>query len=135
MSDVAVHVDLRDVEKGIDAMANPSAIEAGLRAVKRPLREDQRAHAIRNEGPEGRWPARKAKSRRRLLGRLPTAVRIYAGRASVSAVSSVRWSAAHQEGATVGHGVKLPARPFLWASDGLRTTAAEYLRAAVLERW
>jgi phage gpG-like protein len=133
--EVAASVDLRDVERGIDAMANPRAVTKGLRDIKAPLRADQREHAKKNEGPDGGWAPRKAKSRRRLLGRLPGAVKVTMTSTSVSAVSSVRWSGAHQDGAVVGRGVRLPARPFLWASEGLQTRAAELLRDAVAGEW
>jgi phage gpG-like protein len=133
--DVRAKVDLRDVQRGIDALANPRAVAKGLRELKKPLREDQRDHARKSEGPDGRWPARQARSRRRLLGRLPQAVRAFADRNSVSVVSKVRWSAIHQLGGRGGHGARLPARPFLWVSDGLHTKAAEVLRDAVAEAW
>ena len=133
--DVTASVDLRDVEKGIDALANPRAIAKGLRELKKPLRLDQRDHAKKAEGPDGKWPARAVKRRKRLLGRLPGVVKVTSTGSSVSAVSGVKWSAIHQEGGTAGNGAKIPARPFLWASEGLKTKAAEMLRAAVTEEW
>jgi hypothetical protein len=133
--EVGASVDLRDVEKGIDAMANPRAVTKGLRDIKKPLRADQRDHAKKNEGPEGRWAPRATKSRRRLLGRLPSAIKVTSTSTSVSAVCPVSWSGAHQDGAVVGHGVTLPARRFVWVSDGLHTTAANLLRDAVAGEW
>ncbi len=133
--EVAAAVDLRDVEKGIDALTNPRAIAKGLRDLKKPLRVDQRDHAKKAEGPEGRWPKRATKSRKRLLGRLPGAVKVTSTGNSVSAVSSVKWSAVHQEGGVAGRGTKIPARPFLWVSDALHTQAAALLRDAVAGEW
>lgn len=137
MSDVALSatVDLRQVEAGLDAMGNPQVVAKALRAVRKPLRDDQRDHAKRNEGPGGKWPARTLKSRKRLLGRLPTAVKVTSTSTSVSAVSSVPWSSVHQEGGIVGRGARIPARPFLWASESLKTRAAEILRDAVKGEW
>jgi hypothetical protein len=133
--ELAAQVDLRDVEKGIDAMANPRAVAKGLRDIKKPLRDDQRDHAKKNEGPDGRWAPRTTKSRKRLLGRLPSAVKVIMTSTSVSVRSSVRWSGAHQDGDVVGHGVRLPPRTFLWVSDGMKTKAADLLRAAVAGEW
>jgi phage gpG-like protein len=133
--DVSLSVDLRDVEKGIDAMVNPRAIARGLRELKKPLRVDQREHAKKSEGPEGRWPKRATKSRKRLLGRLPGTVKVTSSGNSVSAVSGVKWSAVHQEGGTAGHGVKIPARPFLWISATLYSKAVELLGEAVAKEW
>lgn len=137
MSDLVVRasVDLRDVFDGLDALGDRAAFDRGLRALRRPLRDDQRDHAARAEGPDGRWPARALGGRRKPLGRLPGAVKTVVSRDAVSVVSSVRWSQAHIDGDTVGHGVKLKPRIFLWISDGLATTAADLLRDAVLEGW
>lgn len=135
MIEVRAKVDLRDVYQGLDGMADPRALSRGVRALKRPLREDQRDHARKAEGPDGRWAARKLGGRRRPLGRLPGAVKTVVTADAVSVISKARWSEAHMTGATVGHGAKLAPRVFLWVSDGLATTAADLLRDAVLEGW
>jgi phage gpG-like protein len=135
VSDVLVKVDLREVLEGIDAMGSSRTLTRGLRALKRPMRQDQREHAKANEGPSGNWPARKLKSRGRLLGRLPTSYALTVGRRSVSVVSSVRWSAVHQQGGTAGHGARIPARPFLWVSNDLHVDAAAIMSHAVREAW
>jgi phage gpG-like protein len=133
--DVKTSFDLRDVVAGLDAMAGSGAVAEGLRRLRKPLRADQRDHSKKAEGPDGRWPARQQKGRRRLLGRLPSTVKITSNQSVLSAVSGVAWSAIHQEGGIANNGAKIPARPFLWISDGLLTQAAAELRDAVIGRW
>ena len=100
------------------------------KAARKPLRADQRAHAKRQEGPSGAWPGRspltavrrgtgsgKRKRPRKLLGRLPGALTSKATRTSVTVIARAKWSAIHQDGGTAGYGARIPARPFLWASD------------------
>lgn len=41
-------------------------------------------------------------------------------------------SGAHQEGAIVGRGSKLPARPFLWVSDSLGESIAAEMEASLI---
>lgn len=135
MIEVRASVDLTDALAGLDGMADPNALAKGMRALKRPLRDDQRQHAAKAEGPDGRWAKRALGGRRKPLGRLPGAVRTELTADAVSVVSKVGWSQAHIDGDTVGHGVKLKPRIFLWISDGLATKAADTLRDAVLEGW
>jgi phage gpG-like protein len=90
------------------------------------LRADQREHAKKQAGPEGAWPARSSSTRvrsgnrrraRKMLGRLPTSVSMRGERQRMIMRSPVAWSGAHQEGDRVGHGARIPARPFVYVSD------------------
>jgi phage gpG-like protein len=72
---------------------------------------------------------------KRLLGRLPGAVVYKIGELFIRATSRARFGGAHQFGGTVGRGVKLPQRMFLWLSDKLRTTAADVLGNYVVKGW
>lgn len=145
MIDVGVKVDNRDLDKGLAAMADQGLVDAVARALKKPMRLDQRDHAAKAEGPESKWAPRKRlgtkgkkaqrRNRRKLLGKLPRATIVFSRGGVVTAQSRAKFSAAHQDGATVGRGAKLPARPFLWISDGLETTAAVELQDAVLKAW
>lgn len=55
-----------------------------------------------------------------LLGRIANSFRIDWDKSSWTMASSIPWAGAHNEGATVGHGAKLPARPFLfWTPERL----------------
>lgn len=138
-------VDTRDVDRGLAAIADTNVLARTARALKKPMRVDQRDHAAQAEGPDGKWAPRKrlgsrgkktaARNRRKLLGRLPRATAITAEGGTVSAVSRAKWSLVHQEGGRVGRGATLPARPFLWISEGLLTTAAAELQAAALGAW
>jgi len=95
--------------------------------IRKPVRADLRQHARRQEGPEGSWSpmssrtkgrARAGRKRpRKLLGRLPGALTTKLERKRMILRSQVAWSAVHQEGGRVGRGARVPARPFLWASD------------------
>lgn len=136
-------IDTRQVEAGLVAMGNDRAVALAMRALRKPMRVDQRDHARQAEGPEGKWPARRVlarrsrrrrlASRRRLLGKLPAAITVTATKIGVSAVSRVRWSGVHQEGGPVGRGASVPARPFLWVSHELLDQAAEAIARATVE--
>ncbi|MCA9678831.1 MAG: phage virion morphogenesis protein [Myxococcales bacterium] len=141
-------VNLREVLRAYEAMGK--AAERGLapafREMKKPLRADQRAHAKGKEGPDGAWPPRAARTiealraarrskrirgRRKLLGKLPGAIKVYADARKVVARSHVAWSGIHQDGGVAGRGARIPARPFLWLSDEMVATAAAILEAHV----
>lgn len=139
----AVHIDLGDVDKGLDAMTRRSVIATALKDLKVPMRLDQRDHAKAKSGPDGSWAPRaastlasRARAKRKLpaklLGRLPTAVGYKATLGEVIAESRVAWSAIHQDGGTAGRGARIPARPFLWISDKLMITAEEILTWHIL---
>lgn len=126
----AARVDLSWVEKALAALRRPDLRKAWQES-KKPLRADQRNHAKRQEGPSGSWPERsplttarrgtgsssKRRRPRKLLGRLPGALTSKATRSGVSIISRAKWSGIHQEGGTAGNGARIPARPFLWASQ------------------
>ncbi|MGB0972350.1 MAG: phage virion morphogenesis protein, partial [Mycobacterium sp.] len=85
---------------------------------------DQRDHQRAQRGPSGPWPPLATSTRRGrsgrsgMLGGLPGAIRTRATADSLTISSLVPWAAAHQEGAVVARGHILPARPFLYFSDG-----------------
>lgn len=145
MITVGADVDTRELAGGLAAMADRKVVDAVARALKKPMRQDQRDHARAMEGPDGRWPGRKRlggrgkkalrRNRRKLLGKLPGATIVYARSGTVTAESRAKWAEAHRKGAIVGRGAKLPPRDFLWISDGLMTTAAAELQEAVLRAW
>ena len=149
MSDlfVAATVDFGDVEQGIDAMERRAhALGPAFRDLKKPMRDDQRDHGKKQRGPFGAWARRSPKTlefyrehgRKRMprpLGRLPTAVKYTATAFGVTGESRVAWSAVQQEGGTVGRGVKLKARPFLWLSRRLLDIAENVIGGAVEAAW
>ena len=143
MIDVSAFVDLRDVESGLRRMQMAGKdLRPLFKRVKSDMRADMRDHAKSEEGPSGKWPSldpdtlakrsrqgqgrrhRGKKKRRRKafgkkLGRLPRAFAVTYSRSFIRATSRVKWSGAHQGGAIVGKGSRLPDRTFLWASSGL----------------
>lgn len=139
-------LDAREVEKSLAELErrgqNPLP---AMRVIRMEMRTDQRDHASGKEGPDGKWPprsaatikaARKGSGRpRRFMGRLTTAVDYLAQHKQVIGRSKIPWSGAHQEGATVGKGVKLPARPFLWISDRLLEVSARVLTRFIVNGW
>jgi phage gpG-like protein len=132
MSDITINVevDTRAVDRAIDEMLRAGRnLGPAFRQAKPIMRADQREHAKRKEGPDGRWPARAPASRsyskgkrrrtRKLLGKLPIATTYAATSTGIRAYSRVPWSGVHQYGGRVGRGANVPARPFLWISDSL----------------
>jgi phage gpG-like protein len=141
MSDLELTVNAREVDRLFDAMERRGKSPgAAFRKIRPHMQRDQREHAQRREGPEAKWAQRapstlakfkRGKTGRRLvrrpMGKLPGAVTYSASDKGVFGRSRVRWSGAHQEGARIARGNVLPARPFLWISDGLRRIAARLL--------
>jgi hypothetical protein len=141
-----VTVDLGDVGRGLEAMQRRGhQLRPAFQALKTPLRLDQRDHAKKRQGPEVGWAPRAASTvarlrtggdrPKKLLGRLPTAVKYTADATGVRGISRAGWSAAQQDGAMVGHGARLPARPFLWISDQMMATAENVLGEALVRAY
>lgn len=140
---VSATIDIGDVEKGIEAMERRGrTLHPAFSELKKPMRSDQKEHGKQQRGPFGTW-ARRASStieayrerRKRVprpLGKLLSAVQTRANAWSVSVESRVAWSDAHQEGATVGRGVRLKARPFLWLSKKFLDTAEDVFERVLL---
>ncbi len=144
---VGAVLDWRSVQRAL--AASPSGVPRAMRELRAPMRTDQKEHAREQRGPDGPWPkrktaaqvaagdrrrrSRKRPSRRRVLGRLPGAIKISHDRTSVVVSSKVPWSLAHQEGAIVGHGARLPKREFLWISPKLRGIAVALLEQNMVE--
>lgn len=147
-----VRVDLSEVDRGVAAF-NAAARNMGpaYKELRKPLRADQRQHARDKAGPDGAWPAKSpltvARERRRkrrasrrgrvrkLLGRLPTVIKMIADRKRVAAMSGVRWSDAHQHRTRVGKGATLQPRVFLWASPALLKIARKVMADHLTSAW
>lgn len=143
MPAVEVTVDIGDVDTGLSAMERRArALGPVMKDLAKPMKADQREHRKEKSGPDGSWAPRSAatiarahgkrKLARSMLGRLPSAVQYKVTASSITGTSRVRWSGAHQDGDRVGHGARLPARTFLWLSDGFQTQAASTIAAALL---
>lgn len=147
--DVAVSgVDMRDVMRGLDAIyARGRDTRPVLASLRVPARRDQAAHGKAQSGPDGRWKPRAASTtegrskrrrkirRRRLLGRLSTAVVTRVERGGLLVQSQIAWSEVHQSGGTVGRGAKIPARPFLWWSQEILDEVAARITDHLGKGW
>jgi hypothetical protein len=141
---VAATVDISDVEKGLDAAQRRGHnLKPAFAELKKPMRDDQRDHGKRQRGPFGSWARRspntlafyRSHGRGRVprpLGRLSTAVKYTATAFGLSGESRAKWSEAQQEGGTVGRGVRLRARPFLWLSTKLLDLTEEVIERTIL---
>lgn len=111
---------------------------------------DQQNHDRALRGPDGPWPALAASTIARrmrprgksktgknrswptkLLGRLPKSLQAIPSKMKLLVRSRVKeFSLAHQGGAIVGNGARLPRRQFLWISDWLlERCRVEFVRA------
>lgn len=138
--------DAREVEASIAELGRRGQdLRQPMRVIRKEMRLDQREHAQRREGPDGKWPpraaatvakARKGSGRaRRPMGRLTTAVDYVAQQRRVVGRSRVPWSGAHMVGGRVGNGATLPVRVFLWVSDALVETSARVLQRFLVNGW
>lgn len=120
-------VKLSLVERALNTLRKPD-LRPAWKEARAPLREDIKDHRKKKEGPDGTWAPRASSTNQRrmssrkgrprnILGRLPTALKTQSDRRRVAMISRVKWSGAQQDGDVVGHGARLPARVFLWASD------------------
>lgn len=122
---IRARVDLGFLDRARALLTRPD-LRPAWREVRKPFRADLADHRKRREGPDGPWAPRASSTKtrtsgrkraRRLLGRLPTAIVVKTDRGKLTATSRVRWSAIHQDGGRAGHGARIPARTFLWASE------------------
>lgn len=133
MLTVTTKADFGDVVAGLRAVRGA---QPPHRVLKQFVVADQRDHAKKRSGPDGTWAPRALSTvrkmrlervRRRPLGKLVTAgaVRYSANRRAIIGESKIPGiSVAQQEGARVGRGVTLKARPFLWLSARLLDQSA-----------
>jgi hypothetical protein len=133
--------------------------------LKKPWREDLKAHASRERGPDGKWPKLAASTSgryehrssqrkrltggrsgpvqkklirrrsRKLLGKLPSAVTFRAKAGSIMGVSKVPWSEIMNEGGRVGRGAVLPKREFLFVSPAFQKLAGQKMAEYVVKEW
>lgn len=152
-------VDVREVERALDRIARFGKDMTKIHKAMRPvLTRDQKEHRTKQAGPSGAWPAlspftverNKARMRKRkkgqkgrprgtrkMLGKLPTAYKIFISSQSLRLVSRVAWSGAHQEGAS-GSGrrrVTIPARPFFWISEKAVRRFVEVIEKRAGKTW
>lgn len=141
---IGASLNLGFLDRIRSTLARPD-LRPAWKEVKKPLRADLKDHKKRRESPEGSWApiasstkarrlAGRNKRSRRLLGRLPSAIKLSYDRRRLIAGSIVkRWPQVHQWGGRAGHGARIPQRQFLWVSDKL-TEAAAAIIAKVLAK-
>lgn len=126
-------VSIRDVERALDRVGRFGKDLTGIHKALRPtLMRDQKRHRQQQTGPDGQWrplspftiERNKARARakgkrrsRKVLGKLPTAFKVFVDSKSLRLESRVSWSLAHQEGTTsAGRAPEIPKREFFWLS-------------------
>lgn len=148
MTEVEATVNLADVERALDRVGrfgmDLTRIHTALRV---PLMRDQKRHRQQQSGPNGSWrplspftiekqraqARRKGKRRpRKMLGKLPTAFKVYITRKSIALVSRVPWSGAHQEG---NESDNLPARTFFWLSTEVMRDFVSIIEKKAGDTW
>lgn len=80
---------------------------------------------------------RTARNRKKTLGRF-RAVGAYVFKATATSLTMTPrgpWAGVHQYGGIVGHGSKIPARPFLWLSDRVINRFEESLHLHIMSGW
>lgn len=135
---------LRDIERVRQLARSPRVV---LRSMRTPVRRDQMAHGRAAAASDGAWPKRAAATvegrgkkrakirRRRLLGKLSSAIKIFIDRSTLTVQSMVKWSAIHQHGGIAGRGARIPRREFLWFSpDFLSEVRKKFLDYLTEER-
>lgn len=152
---IRMRLDPREAFDGFDRMARRGrSLGGAFRKIKPMLRADQKEHAAKASGPDGPWPPRasstmartrrgkrrhlgrrRRKSSRRPLGKIVTAVTFSASVRGAFGKSKIPWSDAHQDGARVGRGATLPARPFFYISDKLEAEAGQVLANELVEAY
>ena len=149
-------INIADVLDGLAKLDRAARDQSPLfRALKRPMKDDQRNHQKLKMGPDGPWPARSKLTKERgrfkrkgasgvttrkrlapnLLGKLSTSISLASSARNVIAASKIPWSMVHQEGGKVGRGSVLPARPFMWMSEDFLKLATDQIGDRLLTQY
>lgn len=118
------------------ALRNPD-LRPAWRVARKPIRADLREHANKESGPGGSWAPPSAATKRRqaqgrkrprkMLGRLPGALRTAAQRSKFLVTWRTAWAEAQRLGGVVGHGARLPGRDWAYISDKATQTVADII--------
>ena len=146
-------VDLRDVFDGFQDVRQllkrhgRDVFTEAKRAIKADMRDQKRNRRSATGVP---WAPRAASSRERaqrggkkrrksastgLLGKIPTAWSSRVDEGGLEMRNRVSFAAAHHEGATVGRGAKLPARPHLDINPQRVADVVEAFELLALDTW
>jgi hypothetical protein len=137
-------VDIRPVLRAFDRVSKTDGRKV-FSASRKPLRSDLREHAKDQSGPSGRWPglaastierrARGPRRRRKLLGRLPAAVRVTTGSDFIRAEWMPKFSRLQKEGGRGGKNARIPGRDFAWLSKKVVRAVRDLFVAALDRAW
>lgn len=146
--------DMRDVLAGLkglgevlqrygrDVFAEAAKdIKADMREQKRDRRSvtgvgwAPRAQSTQDRAQRASKPKRRKSAATGLLGRIPTAWSSKVDAGGLKMVNKVKFAAAHHEGATVGHGAQLPARPHLDVDPQRLDDVIEAIEALAVDIW
>lgn len=138
MLGLGTDMDFRDVRLGMDAISRRGLQSAPFfREVAPLLKKDVKVHQKEKKGTSATWPARKNRSRRRVLGRLPG---IWITRADNDGLElenrSPVLAVVHNFGApNTGKGgrTKIPAREFAFIDGKRQDEIADEYAAFLLE--
>ncbi len=142
---IEARVDLGPLDRVLNALRKPDLRPAWNEA-KKPLRADIADHRNRQKGPDGSWAPRASSTRlrsagkrrgrpRKILGKLPTALITKSDRRKIAMASRVPWSEVQRSGGTVGHGARIPARNFLYASENVLWVIAGIIGRHLKKIW
>lgn len=141
---MSVHVDISDVLEGMNSMSKAARnLQKPFRALRPQLAKDISEHSKKRQGPDGPWPAwsasyqerrRRKRKRGKMLGRL-VRLKYTITADKLEGKPFVEWAGVHQWGGVVGHGARIPARMFAYASDAMVATAREAILNHVMGGW
>jgi len=149
MGDLDVTIDVTGINDAFAALMRHD-FPRTFAKLRKPLHEDQRAHAHAESGPQMKWrPLAKSTvehyartgrggANRRLLAKLPSARRTLVNARKLVMYSPIRWAAAHQDGpARTGRGGRslIPQRQYLWISKEFMKLAGQSFADALYRRW
>lgn len=142
---ISTKVKIGALDRLLNTMRRPD-LRPAWKEARQPLRADIASHRNQQRGPDGSWPARSSSTKvraqskrvkrpRPLLGKLPTALQQISDRRRVVMRSRVPWAEVQRSGGTAGHGAKIPARDWLWASKTALDVIASIVTKHLARIW
>lgn len=140
-------------------------LKPAWRKLRRPMKADQAYHMKRQQGPNrASWPPLAAstiakrlqsmtasgkaftkrgkmkKSAQRRLGRvlsrkLLSGMKVTIKPKEMSVAARLKWAGVHQHGGRVGHGARIPPRPFIYIGDELLLSAKRVFETHLQRAW
>lgn len=142
-----VFAGFRDIDRVLDRYGRDlfttmkDAIREDMRGQQRDRRSvtgagwPARAPATRERAQRASKPRRRKSASTSLLGKIATAWKSEIDDSGLRMTNQVPFAAAHHEGATVGHGAKLPARPHLEVDPRHIDDAIDMVEKLMSDAW